>query len=109
MSNTTLVIVIVVAVAVIVAIVIVAYQMARKKRTTRLREQYGPEYDMPSIGPMANARRSLSCETAPSGTKSWSCAVSTPLSVRISSAGGQTYRASSWTTQIRRCATPTSS
>jgi len=45
MSNTTLIIVIVVAVIVIVAIVIVGYQMARKRRTTQLREQYGPEYD----------------------------------------------------------------
>ena len=45
MSNTTLIIVIVVAVAVIVAIVIVGYQMARKRRTAQLREQYGPEYD----------------------------------------------------------------
>jgi uncharacterized membrane protein len=45
MSNTTLIIVIVVAVVVIVAIVIVGYQMARKRRTTQLREQYGPEYD----------------------------------------------------------------
>jgi FtsZ-interacting cell division protein ZipA len=45
MSNITLIIVIVVAVLVIVAIVIVGYQMARKRRTTQLREQYGPEYD----------------------------------------------------------------
>ena len=45
MSNVTLIIVIVVAVVVIVAIVIVGYQMARKRRTTQLREQYGPEYD----------------------------------------------------------------
>ncbi len=45
MSNNTLIIVIVVAVVVIVAIVIVGYQMARKRRTTQLREQYGPEYD----------------------------------------------------------------
>ena len=45
MSNITLIIVIVVAVAVIVAIVIVGYQMARKRRTAQLREQYGPEYD----------------------------------------------------------------
>lgn len=45
MTNTTLIIVIVVAIVVIVAIVIVGYQMARKRRTTQLREQYGPEYD----------------------------------------------------------------
>ena len=45
MSNITLIIVIVVAVVVIVAIVIVGYHMARQRRTTRLREQYGPEYD----------------------------------------------------------------
>ena len=45
MSNTTLIIVIVVAVVVIVAIVIIGYQMARQRRTTQLREQYGPEYD----------------------------------------------------------------
>ena len=45
MSNITLIIVIVVAVVVIVAIVIVGYQMARRRRTRQLREQYGPEYD----------------------------------------------------------------
>jgi FtsZ-interacting cell division protein ZipA len=45
MSNTTLIILIVVAVVVIVAIVVVGYQMARQKRTARLRDQYGPEYD----------------------------------------------------------------
>ena len=45
MSNNTLIIVIVVAVVAIVAIVIVGYLMARKRRTTQLREQYGPEYD----------------------------------------------------------------
>jgi hypothetical protein len=45
MSNITLIIVIVVAVGVVVAIAILGYQMARKRRTTRLREQYGPEYD----------------------------------------------------------------
>ena len=45
MSNITLIIVIVIAVVVIVAIVIVGYQMARQRRTTQLREQYGPEYD----------------------------------------------------------------
>ena len=45
MSNTTLIIVIVVAVVVIVAIVIIGYQMARQRRTTQSREQYGPEYD----------------------------------------------------------------
>ena len=45
MSNITLIIVIVVAVVVIVAVVIVGYQMARKRRTAQLREQYGPEYD----------------------------------------------------------------
>jgi len=45
MSNTTLIILIVVAVVVIVAIVVVGYQMARRNRTARLREQYGPEYN----------------------------------------------------------------
>jgi FtsZ-interacting cell division protein ZipA len=45
MSNITLIIVIVVAVVVVVAIAIVGYQMARKRRTTQLRDQYGPEYD----------------------------------------------------------------
>jgi FtsZ-interacting cell division protein ZipA len=44
MSNITLIIVIVVAVVVIVAIII-GYQLARQRRTTQLREQYGPEYD----------------------------------------------------------------
>jgi len=37
--------VIVVAVAIIVALVVAGYQMARRKRTERLRQQYGPEYD----------------------------------------------------------------
>jgi FtsZ-interacting cell division protein ZipA len=45
MSNVTLIIVIVVAVVVVVVIAIVGYQMARKRRTTQLRGQYGPEYD----------------------------------------------------------------
>jgi type II secretory pathway pseudopilin PulG len=45
MSNTTLIILIVVAIVVIVAIAIVGYQMARRKRTERLQEQYGPEYN----------------------------------------------------------------
>jgi FtsZ-interacting cell division protein ZipA len=45
MSNITLIIVIVVAVVVVVVIAIVGYQMAQKRRTTQLREQYGPEYD----------------------------------------------------------------
>ena len=45
MSNITLIIVIVVAVAVIVALVVAGYQMARRKQTERLRQQYGPEYD----------------------------------------------------------------
>jgi FtsZ-interacting cell division protein ZipA len=45
MSNITLIILVVVAVVVIVVIVIVGYQMARKRRTAQLREQYGPEYD----------------------------------------------------------------
>jgi FtsZ-interacting cell division protein ZipA len=45
MSNITLIIVIVVIVVVVVAIVIVGYQMARQRRTAKLRKQYGPEYD----------------------------------------------------------------
>ena len=45
MSNITLIIVIVVAVAIIVALVVVGAQMARRKRTEQLRQQYGPEYD----------------------------------------------------------------
>jgi FtsZ-interacting cell division protein ZipA len=45
MSNITLIIVTVVAVVVIVAIVMIGYQVARKRRTTKLRGQYGPEYD----------------------------------------------------------------
>jgi FtsZ-interacting cell division protein ZipA len=45
MSNTTLIIVIVVAIVVVLAIALVGYQVARQKRTARLREQYGPEYD----------------------------------------------------------------
>ena len=38
MSNITLIIVIVVAVAIIVALVVAGYQMARRKRTERLRQ-----------------------------------------------------------------------
>jgi len=45
MSNITLIILIVVAVVVIAAIVVVGYQMARRRRTDQLRQQYGPEYD----------------------------------------------------------------
>ena len=45
MSNTTLIIVIVVAIVVVAAIAVVGYRVAQQKRTTRLREQYGPEYD----------------------------------------------------------------
>jgi FtsZ-interacting cell division protein ZipA len=45
MSNITLIIVIVVAVVVVAVIAILGYQMARKRRTTQLRDQYGPEYD----------------------------------------------------------------
>ena len=109
MSNITVIIVVVVAVVVIVAIVIVGYQMARQRRTRRLREQYGPEYDR-AVN-LANSRYEAESElgAAPSGTNSWSCAVSTRLSVRTSSGVGQTYRANSWTTQAPRCATPTCS
>jgi hypothetical protein len=45
MSNTTLIIVIVVAIVVVAAIAVIGYRLAQQKRTTRLREQYGPEYD----------------------------------------------------------------
>jgi uncharacterized membrane protein len=45
MSNTTLIIVIVVAIVVVAAIAVVGYRLAQQRRTTRLREQYGPEYD----------------------------------------------------------------
>jgi type II secretory pathway pseudopilin PulG len=45
MSNVTLIVVIVIAVVVIAAIVVVGYQMARRRQTARLKEQYGPEYD----------------------------------------------------------------
>ncbi len=45
MSNITLIIVIVVAVLLVVAIVVIGYQMARRRQTERLRNQYGPEYD----------------------------------------------------------------
>src|SRR5215212_8186163 len=44
-SNINLIIVIVVAVLGIVSILIAGYQMARMRRTTQLRERYGPEYD----------------------------------------------------------------
>ena len=45
MSNTTLIIVIVIAIVVVAAIAVVGYRLAQQKRTERLREQYGPEYD----------------------------------------------------------------
>jgi uncharacterized protein YeeX (DUF496 family) len=45
MSNTTLIIVIIVAIVIVAAIAVVGYRLAQQKRTTRLREQYGPEYD----------------------------------------------------------------
>jgi hypothetical protein len=44
MSNITLIVVIVVAILVVVGIV-VGYQIARQRRSTQLREHYGPEYD----------------------------------------------------------------
>lgn len=45
MNTTTLVIVIVVAVVIVVVIGFVASVQARRKRSRRLREQFGPEYD----------------------------------------------------------------
>jgi hypothetical protein len=45
MSSITLIVVIVIAIVVIAAIVVVGYQMARRRQTERLQEQYGPEYD----------------------------------------------------------------
>jgi type II secretory pathway pseudopilin PulG len=45
MSSVTLIVVIVIAVVVIAAIVVIGYQMARRRQTERLQEQYGPEYD----------------------------------------------------------------
>ena len=108
MSNITVIIVIVVAVVVIAAFVIAGYQMARRKRTERLRDQYGPEYDR-AIDQAENQRAAESEPAdAPSGTRSWSCAPSMPLSARTSNGGGPTYRASSWMTQHRRtqCRSP---
>lgn len=43
--NTTLVIVIVIVAVIVVAAVASAFYIAREKRTQRLREQFGPEYD----------------------------------------------------------------
>ena len=45
MSDTILIIVIVVAIVVIAGIAVLGYRVAKQKRTARLREQYGPEYD----------------------------------------------------------------
>ncbi|MBV9312247.1 MAG: hypothetical protein JO100_00635 [Pseudonocardia sp.] len=45
MTNATLTIVIVLAIIVLAVIGAVAYRVARQKRTEKLREQYGPEYD----------------------------------------------------------------
>ena len=44
MSSTTLIIVIVV-IVLVAAIAVVGYRVAQQKRSARLREQYGPEYD----------------------------------------------------------------
>ena len=101
-SSTTLIIVIVV-IVLAAAIAVVGYQVAQQKRSVRLREQYGPEYDRPWIRRIANVTRRLSCGSVPSGTKSWSCVAWTLLSVRISSAGGRRCRASSWTIPVMRC------
>ena len=60
MSNITLIIVIVVAVAIIVALVVAGYQMARRRRTERLRQQYGPEYDRAIEG--ADSQRAAESE-----------------------------------------------
>ena len=70
MSNITVIIVIVVAVVVIAAFVIAGYQLARRKRTERLRDQYGPEYDRAIDRRTTNARQNPSWWTAPSGTRS---------------------------------------
>jgi FtsZ-interacting cell division protein ZipA len=59
MSNITLIIVIVIAIVVVVAIAVVGYQMARKRRTAQLREQYGPEYDR-SVDQAENQREAES-------------------------------------------------
>ena len=45
MSSVTLIVVIVIAIVVIAAIVVIGHQMARRRQTERLQEQYGPEYD----------------------------------------------------------------
>ena len=60
MSNITLIVVIVVAVAIIVALVVAGYQMARRRRTERLRQQYGPEYDRAIEG--ADSQRAAESE-----------------------------------------------
>ena len=59
MSNITLIIVIVIAIVVVVAIAVVGYQMARKRRTAQLREQYGAEYDR-SVDQAENQREAES-------------------------------------------------
>src|SRR5215218_4665594 len=107
MSNITLIIVIVPAVLGIVSILIAGYQMARMRRTTQLRERYGPEYDRAVDLAASQHEAESELRGVPSGMKSWGCAVSTRLSVSTSSGVGQTYRANSWTTQASRCATPT--
>ena len=69
MSSTTLIIVIVV-IVLVAAIAVVGYRVAQQKRSVRLREQYGPEYDRALTRLIANVTRRLSCGSVPSGTKS---------------------------------------
>ena len=107
MSNITLIIVIVVAVVVIVVIAILGYQMARKRRTTQLREQYGPEYDRAvdqaeSQHEAESELRDRSKRHEQLELRSLGSAEREGFERRWSR-----FRASSWTTQLLRCATPT--
>ena len=102
MSNITLIIVIVVAVAIIVALVVAGAQMARRKRTEQLRQQYGPEYDraIDEADSQRAAESELGATAQEEGRRARSCAPSTRLNGRTLTGVGQTSRPSSWTTRV---------
>ena len=68
MSNTTLIIVIVVAIVVVAAIAVFGYRWPSRSGPRVCVSNTDLSTTAPSTKPIANARRSRSCETAPSGT-----------------------------------------
>ena len=103
MSSTTLIIVIVV-IVLAAAIAVVGYRVAQQKRSVRLREQYGPEYDRALD--QADSQRDAEAELRERSKRhEKELRGLTLLSVRISSAGGRRCRASSWTNNAVRMLT----